>query len=508
MAIHRKVLALADLVKVVGGLKNEQKKVVLAHGCFDLLHIGHIRYLGQAKAMGDILVVTITPDRFVDKGPHRPAFNEHLRAEAIASLDCVDYVAINEFSTAVETIHRVKPDVYCKGSDFQDATSDPTGKLQLEEQAVQEIGAVMAFTKEVVFSSTNLINSFLSAFTEEVQQYLSLFRRRYSEASLIQVLDAMSQLKVLVLGDTILDDYHYCNVLGASSKEPVLALKHVTSDLFAGGVLAVANHVSSYVSDVRLFSVIGELGNREEFIQGSLAPQVRPYLVKQPGCPTLEKRRYIEGYTFNKLIEIYHMNDSGLPPEDDAAFIDALASEVEQFDVVIAADFGHGAISPNMRRMLEEKARFLAVNTQANAGNRGYHTIGRYNRADYVSLAEPEIRLDDRNLSGPLLPLMEQTAARLSCKALAVTRGKRGCVVLADGQALVEVPAFATKVVDSIGSGDAFFAISALCAALGTPPEIIGMLGNVVGALAVGVIGNKKAIDRMSTQKFLTSLLK
>ncbi|MBA4356411.1 MAG: PfkB family carbohydrate kinase [Humidesulfovibrio sp.] len=502
-----KIVSLADLARIADESRAE-KRVVLAHGCFDLLHIGHIRYLRQARAMGDTLFVTISPDRYVDKGPHRPAFNENLRAEALASLDCVDYVAINEFPTAEETLRLIRPHVYVKGSDFKDAKSDTTGKLQAEEQVAKEVGAEMTFTQEVVFSSSNLINRFLSTFPEEVQQYLNVFRRRYSESDLVQALDAMARLKVLVLGDTILDDYHYCTVIGSSSKEPVLALKHGTSDLFAGGVLAVANHLSSYVSDVRLFTVMGELGGREDFIRESLAPQVRPFLALHKGAPTIEKRRYIEGYTFNKLIEIYHMDDSGLPADDDAAFVDALASEVEDYDVVIAADFGHGTISPAMRRMLESKAKFLAVNTQANAGNRGFHTIGRYNRADYVSLAEPEMRLEDRDLAGPLMPLMEQAAARLGCKSLAVTRGKRGCTVHTPGEGFVEVPAFATKVVDRIGSGDAFFAISALSAALGVPTEITAVLGNVVGGLAVGVIGNKKAIDRMSTQKFLTSLLK
>lgn len=507
MHTRGKIVALEELASIAEELR-QGKRIVLAHGCFDLLHIGHIRYLRQARAMGDALFVTISPDRFVDKGPHRPAFNENLRAEAIASLDCVDYVAINEYPTAVEPLRLIRPHVYCKGSDFTDAKSDPTGKLQVEEQVANEVGAEMAFSQDVVFSSTNLINRFLSTFPEEVQQYLNVFRMRYGEKDLMRVLDDMQGLKVLVIGDTILDDYHYCSVIGSSSKEPVLALKHGNSDLFAGGVLAVANHLSTYAGDVRLFTVVGELGGREGFIRENLAPQVRPYLAQHKGAPTIEKRRYIEGYTLNKLIEIYHMDDSGLPADDDASFVAAVAAEVADYDVVIAADFGHGTISPAMRRMLEEKAKFLAVNTQANAGNRGFHTIGRYNRADYVSLAEPEMRLEDRDLSGPLMPLMEQASQRLGCKALAVTRGKRGCTILTPGEGFVEVPAFAQKVVDRIGSGDAFFAISALSAAMGVPPEITAVLGNVVGGLAVGVIGNKKAIDRMSTQKFLTSLLK
>lgn len=507
MTSTNKILPMARLAEAVRDAKG-QKKVVLCHGCFDLLHIGHIRYLRQARTMGDMLVVTISPDRYVDKGPHRPAFNENLRAEAIASLDCVDLVAINEFPTAEETLRLLRPDVYCKGSDFKDAQSDPTGKLQAEEHVAREVGAEMAFSKDVVFSSTNLINRFLSAFPEEVQDYLSLFRRRYGEADVLGVLNAMQDMKVLVVGDTILDDYHYCNVIGSSSKEPVLALKHGTSDLFAGGVLAVANHVSSYVADVRLFTVMGELGGREGFIRENLAQQVRPYLALHRGAPTIEKRRYIEGYTFNKLIEIYHMDDSGLPPEDDEAFVEAMAAEVADYDVVIAADFGHGTISPAMRRMLEEKAKFLAVNTQANAGNRGFHTIGRYDRADFVSLAEPEMRLEDRDLAGPLQPLIGKTAQRLGARHVAVTRGKKGCTIYTAGDGFVEVPAFATKVVDRIGSGDAFFSVCALAAARGVPSELIAFLGNVVGGLAVGVIGNKKSIDKSSVQKYLKALLR
>lgn len=103
---------------------------------------------------------------------------------------------------------------------------------------------------------------------------------------------------------------------------------------------------------------------------------------------------------------------------------------------------------------------------------------------------------------------MEQAAKRLGTRALAVTRGKKGCAIHTPEKGLVEVPAFAQKVVDRIGSGDAFFAISSLAAALGVQSEVIALLGNVVGGLAVGVIGNKKAIDRMSTQKYLTALLK
>jgi len=116
MNTNNKIMKLEDLAEVMESLRLQNKKVVHCHGCFDLLHIGHIRHFRQARRKGDVLVVTLTPDRFVDKGPGRPAFPETLRAEAIASLDLVDYVAINKWATAEETLRLLKPDFYAKGS--------------------------------------------------------------------------------------------------------------------------------------------------------------------------------------------------------------------------------------------------------------------------------------------------------------------------------------------------------------------------------------------------------
>src|SRR5437867_10418479 len=104
-----KVRRLREVADAVAALRGGGKKVIHCHGVFDLLHIGHIKHLEAARKLGDVLVVTITPDRFVNKGPHRPAFPERLRAEALASLACVDYVAVNEWPTAVETIRTLKP---------------------------------------------------------------------------------------------------------------------------------------------------------------------------------------------------------------------------------------------------------------------------------------------------------------------------------------------------------------------------------------------------------------
>lgn len=508
MEKHEKIKKLEELAKILQSHRSENKKIVHCHGVFDILHIGHIRYFEQAKNMGDVLVVTITPDRFVDKGPHRPAFTENLRAEAVASLHFVDYVAINQWETAEETLRLLRPDIYVKGSEFKKTSSDMTGKIGREEQVVHEIGATLAFTEEIVFSSSNLINRFLSNLPEEINEYLTIFRQRYNLEEILQVLDNMSSLNVLVIGDTILDEYQYCDAIGKSSKDPVLAVKYKSHDLFAGGVLAVANHVANFVNTVQLVTVLGDQDSHEEFIRSQIQSNISPYFFIRDNAPTLIKRRFIEGYSLNKLFEVYVMDDSYLPPQKNMEICNWLQKNTSHFDLIIAADFGHGTISQDMIRDLVSHSRFLAVNTQANAGNRGFNTISRYPRADYICIAEHEIRLEARNLNGELRPIMFDLAKRLNCPQLVVTRGRQGAAACDHQGGYVSVPSFAQNVVDRVGAGDAFFALTSLAAVLGVSNEILGFIGNVTGSLAVEILGNKKPVDKLGIKKYITSLMK
>jgi len=503
-----KIKNIEELATLLSVYRAEGKKIVHCHGVFDLLHIGHIRYFEQARRMGDVLVVTITPDIYVDKGPYRPAFPENLRAEAVASLNCVDLVAINKWPTAEETLKLLRPDVYVKGSEFKNPSSDMTGKMLREEKVVREIGATLAFTEDIVFSSTQLINRYLINFPQEIEKYLNLLRQRYSLQEILDVLDQMATIDVMVIGDTILDEYQYCEAIGKSSKDPVLALKYQSHDLFAGGVLAIANHVANFANRVQLFTVLGERNSNVDFILSQLLPNVTPYFAIQKDAPTIVKRRYIESYSLNKLFEVYIMDDTGLPEEKDEQACDWLRENLPKYDLVIVADYGHGAISKNVVHTLGEHARFLAVNTQANAGNRGFHTWTRYERADYVCLAEHEMRLLMRDLYGDLRPMMDEMAKKMRCAKFVVTQGRKGCIVRGMNGAFIEVPSFARQIVDRVGAGDAFFAITSLGARREIPDEVLGFLGNIMGSLAVEIVGNKKSIDKLSVKKFIVSLLK
>jgi len=156
-----KIFPLDELKKRTELCKVKEQTVVLCHGCFDLMHPGHIKYLQAAKAMGNILVVTITPDTYVNKGPGRPVFNETLRMESLAALECVDYVSLNKWPTAENTLREIRPDIYVKGQEFENL-DDKTGKIQKEAEIANELGIELKFTNEIVFSSTKLINQYLT----------------------------------------------------------------------------------------------------------------------------------------------------------------------------------------------------------------------------------------------------------------------------------------------------------------------------------------------------------
>ena len=161
-----KVKELTALAELLSTIRANGSQVVLCHGCFDPLHVGHVRYFTEARGHGDILVVTVTPDRYVDKGPMRPLFEAAVRAEVVAALDVVDYVSVNQWPTAEETLRLLRPHVYVKGQEFEVEGADPTGKMERERKVVDEIGARMAFTDTMVMSSTRLLGHLGNGRTE------------------------------------------------------------------------------------------------------------------------------------------------------------------------------------------------------------------------------------------------------------------------------------------------------------------------------------------------------
>ncbi len=496
---------LAALLDAARAANRDARPIVVhCHGVFDLLHIGHIRYLQKARELGDLLVVTATPDRYVNKGPHRPAFNEKHRVDSLAALDCVDYVAVNEWPIAAEAIRLLRPEVYVKGAEFRD---HKTPELLAEEAVVHELGGRVEFIDAVRSSSSHLINQYLSQFDDATDEYLRAFRSSHTLAEMIEWVERARGLRVLVVGEAIIDEYYSCAAIGQSAKAPILAARYESHERYAGGAIAVANHLAGFCRQVDLLSMVGETDSEEAWLRDQLKPNVDARFIAKEASPTIVKRRYLESYFQLPMFAINFLSDVPLSDDEQAAACRQL-EQIDQYDAVIVTDYGHQMLAPRVVDQLCAGARFLAVNTQSNAANKGFHTISKYPRADYVSLAEHELQLECRSRNGDLGQMLMDVGQRLYATTIAVTLGKRGCLCYNRRAGLCEAPALATKVVDRVGAGDAFFGFTSICAALDAPLDILAFLGNVAGAEAVAVVGNKQTMEPLPLQRHIESLFK
>jgi len=503
-----KILPLEELAAAIAEHKAQGRRVVLCHGVFDLLHPGHIRHFEAARREGDVVVVTLTPDRYVNKGPGRPVFNEQLRLESIAALESVDYVGLNRWPTAVETIHLLKPDVYAKGDEYRPREQDLTGMIFEEERAIIEEGGRLHLTADVTFSSSQLLNAHFDVFSPEASAFLEDFRGRYSAGDVIELLKSLSGLKVVVVGDAIIDEYHFCRAYGMASKTATIAAQLEREESYAGGAMAVANHVAGFCEQVELVTCLGGQDTREELIRSQLKPNVEPVFHVRPDAPTTTKRRYVHSFLVTKLFEITRFNDRPLPPEIEEQVRQDLERRLGNADVVVVADFGQGFLGPTSIDAISSRARFVALNAQTNAINHGYNVVTSYPRADYVCIDAEEARLAVRDRSAPLTDVIDRLAVQLGTSLFAVTRGPEGSMVRdADGD-VATIPTFTREVVDTTGAGDAFLALTAPCASLGCEAELLGFVGNAVGALAVRIVGNKESVEPTQLYPFVTALLK
>jgi len=504
--IQDKIKSIDELSTIVNNLKGEGRKIIQCHGVFDLLHIGHIRHLEAAKKYGDVLVITVTPDRYVDKGPFKPAFSEKLRAEAIAALNCVDYVAINEWPTALEAIKLLRPNIFVKGVEYSRPDSDRARGFKAEESAVREGGGKMVFTDEITFSSSSLISKYLHPFPKEVDDFLARFTRKYSSDEIINYVESLKALKVLVIGEAIVDEYQYGNPMGRARREPVIVFNVEKTEKYAGGALAIVNHVANFCQNVDLISLIGDHKSQEKFIRNHLNQNVKAMFYPKKDSPTVVKRRFIDASDNHKLFEVYDLKDTPLDERCSRVLSNDLKANISKYDLVIVCDAGHGLFTPEIIKTLDE-AKYLSINTQDNPANFGFNTINKYQNPNYVCINESELRLATGSRYDDINQVIKERFEGTSINKVLVTRGWCGCIVYGNKE-LVDIPAFAKEIVDKVGAGDAVLSLTSPLAAMDVPIDAIGFIGNVAGAIAVSYPGNKESVQKEELCKHIKALMK
>ncbi len=505
---RKKIMGLEELAERVARLKREGQSVALCHGTFDLLHVGHIKHIEFAKETADHVVVTLTADDFVSKGPGRPAFNERLRADQMAALADVSLVAINHAVTAINVINAIQPNFYIKGSDYKNPSDDVTGNIDKETAAVRKHGGEVMFSDAVTFSSSQLLNERFEILSTETKSFLGRIKHSIDFAAVNSLLASLKENKVLVLGDAIIDEYRYTKALGQSGKYNVACAKYESAEKFAGGALAVANHVASLVADVTVLTGLGSYSTEEGFIREKLCGNVSPQFHYFTDAPTIKKSRYLDDDGI-RLFEVYEYDQNPVCERFNEELCEWLTNNIDGFDLVIMPDFGNGLITAEMIEICTSKAKKLAINTQVNSGNRGFHRINKYPRADYICLNENELRLAASDSVKDLNEIAREISTTLGAKWVAVTRGSRGILVhdAVSGEDF-SIPALSSKVVDRVGAGDAFLAFSAASMLQHDQPYLATFIGAAAAALEVQIVCNREPVNLGALTSYLNTLLK
>jgi rfaE bifunctional protein nucleotidyltransferase chain/domain len=510
--VKDKIIDVETFIILREDFKKQSRNVIFCHGVFDLLHPGHIIHLEEAKSLGDILVVSVTSELFVRKGPGRPYFNDDLRLKSLAALSCVDYVILSKNYTAVDVINKIKPDLYVKGSEYSISENDVTEMIDVEVNEVKKYGGNVHYTSGVTSSSTKLINNYFNVFSDNTKSYLVEFSKKHTFKELQEIINEIANKKVLVIGDVIIDEYVFCSVQGLMSKDYGFSTRYQGEERYLGGILAIANHISSFTNKVNVCSVIGDEPHIHSRILNDLGNKMFLDLNVDSNFKTVVKRRFLSRRgirnEYDKLFSVNNLfeknDDSHLNKND---FYKKLEKNIGEYDVVILVDYGHGLIDSKAMDIIQDKAKFLALNCQTNSSNFGSNLITKYKRADTFTMDEKEISLATSDNVTDVKLLLSHIHKYFGEKRGWLTLGSKGALGIDSNKDTVLCPAFTLNIQDTVGAGDAFFSLASLCDHSNIPHEISAFLGNIAGGIAVNILGNSRGVDKTEFLKFVSTLI-
>jgi rfaE bifunctional protein kinase chain/domain/rfaE bifunctional protein nucleotidyltransferase chain/domain len=492
MAPPSKVCTLNALLAHRDAARTAGRTVVHCHGCFDIVHPGHIRHLQFAKSLGDVLVVSVSADPHVGKGVSRPLIPDALRAASVAALECVDRVYVNPHPTAVPLLEAMRPDVYVKGSEYEN-NHDP--RFLAEREAVTRHGGRVVFSGgDVVYSSTALIGS-LGRTDRFDGEKTARLRERYglTDAHLHHLLARARGRKVVVVGDYILDRYQFCDAAGVAGEGPMLSLRSLQAQDFDGGAGVIALHLAGLGAKPVLVSSLAddETSSDAEIRMATAGVQVS-CSYDRPGVVT--KHRYVVEQT--KLFKV----DEGSPTPADSHREEALARRVfEAADgaaAVVFADFGYGVITTGLLDRILTELRGRVDVLAADVSGR-HASLLRFRGVDLLCPSEREAREAQHDFSGGLGAVAWNLLNSTDAAKAIVTLGKQGLVTFerndrAGGDRLQSeyLPALSPRVVDPLGCGDALLAAATLTLCAGGSLQAAALLGSIAAAIEVQEVGN------------------
>lgn len=481
--VTKKIVSADEVIAMAGAFPRE-KRLVMAHGTFDLVHPGHLRHLAHAKSLGDLLVVSITSDEHVLKANMRPYVPQELRALNLAAIQLVDYVVIDDFAEPIQLISHLQPEVFVKGYEYEADGLPP--KTLAEKARVEEYGGTVVFTPgDFVLSSSAVIES--DPPNIGLEKLLTLMEvEGLSFEDLSQGLSGADKLSVLVVGDLIIDGLTSVSIIGGHRKTPTPSVRVESRERYVGGAGVVAKHMAATGARVTLLTIAGDDDAFEFARQDLEASGVQLGVITIPGRPTTVKDAVVaDGY---RLLRIDDVDNSLIPGSVQERMYD----EVRAFpgDAVIFSDFRHGIFNRSTIESFVSAPQpgvFKVADSQVASR---WGNILDFRGCDLVTPNEQEVRFALADQDTVIRPLGSQLYEQVGCRTLILKLGARGCLVFRDPQQEAERRSFFTidgvvrrPVLDPVGAGDALLAYATVSHLL-TGNEVVS---SIIGTIAAGL---------------------
>ncbi|PIR26681.1 MAG: ADP-heptose synthase [Deltaproteobacteria bacterium CG_4_10_14_0_2_um_filter_43_8] len=480
--VERKIKTAEQLSKIIGP-RPRQKKVIMCHGTFDVVHPGHVRHLLYAKTKGDILIASLTADEHIMKANSRPYVPEDLRAINLAALEVVDYVIIDRRPTPLYNLELIKPDYFAKGYEYSSGGINP--KTQEELAVLETYGGEIIFTPgDIVYSSSALIE--LAPPKIATEKLLSLMTAEdITFSNLYATLNKFEGIKVHVVGDTIVDSYTYCDMIGGMTKTPTMSVLFQKKVDYSGGAAIIAKHLKAAGADVTFSTVLGEDAFKNYVLDDLEKAGVNILPIVDETRPTTNKNAIIvKGY---RLLKVDTLDNRSISDKTVKRLKEQISSI--KSDAVVFSDFRHGVFNrhtiPELAAAIPEGAYRVADSQVASR----WGNILEFEGFDLITPNEREARFALGDQDSVVRPLALELYRRSKCKTLILKLGERGTITYrssrepGDYRAFFAIDSFVEQVVDAVGAGDAMLAYATL-AMIATKNEVVA---SILGCMAAGV---------------------
>ena len=486
-------------------VKKKYKKIVLAHGVFDLLHIGHLRYLKKAKSLGDCLIVSITSDEYVNKGINRPFFNESLRMEAISQISSVNYVILSNNKNSEEIIRNIKPKFYVKGGEYKTPPKMQLKNYKDELDAMNSVGTKFKIIEDINFSSSSLINSNFDKLNIDQKRILQNIIIK-KKINFEKATEKKIKEPIFIFGDIIIDKFIFTQSLGKSRKNNIISTRFKKVENYDGGSLMVAKILSKYFSNIKMLTYL----NKKEIIKlKKKFKEIKFINIENKNSGLIFKTRYVDEYNLTKIFQVNENDQLSYERSDENKIINKLSNLANNIDNIVITDFGHGLISEKICRKINSINNNKYINCQANSSNFGYNKFTKYKYAKLLSCDEDELRLSLNENNNELYSTLKKNIKKFkSIKKMIVTSGKQGSYCIEKRKINFVKSLKINNMIDSIGCGDVFFSylivLNNLKKIKFSNSEAM-ILCHLAASLHSKYFANSKLIDRIEFIKGLKS---